>query len=284
MIIDSHCHAWPIWPYDPPVPDPGSRGCVEQLLWEMDQNGIDEAILVCARIRDNADNNDYGAAAVARHPQRLHQFADFDCSWTPEYHTPDAADRLRALADRAPIKGITHYLKPDNDGWLTSAEGMATFAVAAQRGLIVSLAAPVVWQPDIRRLAQAFPGLPIICHHLAGIRTATVPADQALRMVLEGAGLANLLVKVSGFYYGARHPWDYPNTEAQGTVRALYEALGPQRLCWGSDYPVVRRHMTYRQSLEKVRTHCAFIAGADMDWVLGGTMATLLRTGRPVGV
>ena len=26
MIIDSHCHAWARWPYDPPVPDPESKG------------------------------------------------------------------------------------------------------------------------------------------------------------------------------------------------------------------------------------------------------------------
>ena len=37
MVIDSHTHAWKYWPYQPPVPDPESRGRVEQLLWEMDR-------------------------------------------------------------------------------------------------------------------------------------------------------------------------------------------------------------------------------------------------------
>ena len=36
MIIDSHTHAWPRWPYQPPVPDDESRGKIEQLLHEMD--------------------------------------------------------------------------------------------------------------------------------------------------------------------------------------------------------------------------------------------------------
>src|SRR5215216_491670 len=40
MIVDSHCHAWRTWPYQPPVPGPTSRGTVEQLLWEMDQHGV----------------------------------------------------------------------------------------------------------------------------------------------------------------------------------------------------------------------------------------------------
>ena len=40
MIVDAHCHAWATWPYQPPVPDPESRGRIEQLLFEMDQNGV----------------------------------------------------------------------------------------------------------------------------------------------------------------------------------------------------------------------------------------------------
>ena len=59
MIIDCHTHAWRKWPYNPPVPDHNSRGQVEQLLWEMDRNKVAKAVLVCARIDHNPDNNDY---------------------------------------------------------------------------------------------------------------------------------------------------------------------------------------------------------------------------------
>jgi L-fuconolactonase len=282
MIIDSHCHAWPRWPYQPPVPDDASRGAVEQLLWEMDQNGVDRATLVCARIDRNPDNNDYIADAVARHRTRLHQFADADCRWSPEYHSAGAADRLRALADRLPIEGITHYVEPDNDGWFRSDEGLAFFRVAAERNLIVSLAAAPVWQDDIRAIARAFPTLPILCHHLAGIRSWKGGATEALSLVLPSARLLNIHVKISGFYYGSDRPWEYPHSEALWIVRALYEAFGPHRLCWGSDYPVVRRALTYRQAIEAFRTHCSFVSPADRDAILGGTLDALLRTRRPV--
>jgi len=93
MIIDSHSHAWPRWPYQPPVPDDESHGRVEQLLFEMDQNGVDQAVIICAQIQRNPDNNEYIAEQVKRHPSRLHQFPDVDCSWSPTYHAPGAADR-----------------------------------------------------------------------------------------------------------------------------------------------------------------------------------------------
>ena len=82
MIIDSHCHAWTRWPYQPPVPDDEQRGRVEQLLHEMDINGVDQAMIVCAQIDHNPANNDYIGQLVAKHPERLHQLADVDCSWS----------------------------------------------------------------------------------------------------------------------------------------------------------------------------------------------------------
>ena len=66
MIVDSHTHAWEFWPYDPPVPDHEQRGLAENLLWEMDRVGVDQSVLVCARIDHNPGNNDYVADVVQR--------------------------------------------------------------------------------------------------------------------------------------------------------------------------------------------------------------------------
>lgn len=118
MIVDSHCHAWRRWPYEPAVPDPDSRGRVEQLLYEMDFHGVDQAVLVCAQIGGNDDNVEYALEAAAQHPDRLHAFPDFDCEWSSDYHRPGAPDRLRALLERAPVRGVTHYVRAENDGWL----------------------------------------------------------------------------------------------------------------------------------------------------------------------
>ena len=96
MIIDSHCHAWEYWPYEPPVPDPESRGRIEQLINQRDINGVQQATIVSAQIEHNPNNNDYIADAVRRYPSRLYQYADVDCSWSDTYHTPGAASRMEA--------------------------------------------------------------------------------------------------------------------------------------------------------------------------------------------
>src|SRR5260370_8596735 len=116
MIVDAHCHAWRYWPYDPPVPDPHSRPAVEQLLFEMDQCGIAAAVLVAARIEHNPDNNDYVAYCVRRFPERLYQFADVDCMWTPTYHRPGAAERLAEPLRTYNLRRFPPYGDDADDG------------------------------------------------------------------------------------------------------------------------------------------------------------------------
>lgn len=281
MIVDSHCHAWLHWPYRPEVPDPESRGTVEQLLFEMDQNGVDQAAIVCAGIDFNPDNNGYVAEQVRCHPDRLYQIADVDCSWSPNYHQTGAAGRLCAAAARLPLVGFTHYLKPEDDGaWLCSDEGLAFFGAAAELGLLASLACFPHQQLAVRRVAERLPELPILLHHL-GLAKAKEP-DQ-LADVLACARHPNIHLKLSGFYYGtAGGRWDFPHRDTIEQVRALYGRFGPGHLCWGSDYPVCRAFISYRQALESFRTHCDFVPESEHALILGGNFRRLLRSVRPI--
>jgi L-fuconolactonase len=282
VIVDSHCHAWRHWPYQPPVPDPTSRGTVEQLLFEMDRNGVDRAVVVCARIDHNPDNNDYVAACARRFPDRLYQFADVDCPWAETYQQPGAANRLAAAVRDYGLRGFTHYVAAVDDGaWYLSDEGSAFLRTAAELNQIASFAIPARLQPVLRRLAERFPTVPFLCHHMAGARVADGPDSPALRDILASAALPNVHVKLSGFHYVGPVAWEYPYPECRPIVRALYEQFGPERLHWGSDYPVVRRAMTYQQALEAVRTHCDFIPPRDLERILGAGLHDLLERHGP---
>jgi L-fuconolactonase len=276
-IIDSHCHAWTYWPYSPPVPDPRTCARVEQLVFAMDDCGVDKALIVCARIKHNPRNNDYVAAEVARRPERLYQAADLDCEWTATYHRPGAAQRLRAMAARWPLKAFTHYLRKEEDGsWLYSPEGLEVFRAARELGLLASLACYPHQQAAVRKAAERSPEVPFLVHHLGLVHQGSRSSEDNLQDVLESARIPNIYIKVSGFGYPAEHAWEYPYPAARETLRMEYEHFGPRRLCWGSDYPVVRYYMTYRQSLEVLRRHCEFIPAGEMDWVTGGNLAGLL--------
>jgi L-fuconolactonase len=276
VIVDAHVHAWARWPYGS-APDATTRGGIDLLVHEMTAAGVDSAVVVSAGITDNGDNNDYVARAVATHPERLHQFVDFDSRWSETYHRPGSERRLAELCDKYRPLGVSHYLAPDNDGWLGSDDARETFATADRRGLIVGLAARTSWFDDVCAIARTVPSTPILLNHLALVMQDPHPLDAAHDVVRRGAGQPNLVVKVSGYYYGSDRPWDYPYPDRLEIVRAFYETWGPRRMVWASDYPASAAHLTYRQSLEVVREHAVFIDPADLALVLGATMAALAR-------
>ena len=280
-VLDSHCHAWRVWPYAPLVPDELHRGTIDQLIYEMDLHGVAEALVVCARIDNNFDNVDYVAFARDRYTTRLRLVADLDCTWSSTHHVPGSAERLVELDDRYDLEGFTHYVHRDNDGWLRSEEAERVFEVAARRGLLVSLAASTAWQADLREIASRYPSVPVLCHHLGGIRTDAGLGPEALAPLLESAAVPNIYVKVSGFHYAATLPWDYPWPAVVRAFRLLYDEFGAGRLCWASDFPASTRYTTYRQTVEVVRTHCDFLSAADLNAIFGGTLQSIFARPRP---
>ena len=197
----------------------------------------------------------------------------------PATRASSRAARLRALAEQYSITGVSHYLGPENDGWLVSPEGTAFFAEAARLGLIVALAANPARQADVRTVARAFPELPLVLHHLGLVLLWQDGVDDGLQRVLPTGDLPNLKVKVTGFFYGTDRPWEYPLPKAVEVVHRFYDAWGPERAALGLREPEFRGHLSYRQSLELVRTHCSFIPTAEMDMVLGENLDALLRVG-----
>ena len=70
---------------------------------------------------------------------------------------------------------------------------------------------------------------------------------------------------------------DYSLEEAKKLIKQQYEELGAHKLCWGSDMPNVERNCTYRQCLTHLTKHCDFIKQADMELILGGNIARIMK-------
>jgi L-fuconolactonase len=277
-ILDCHCHAWRRWPYAPLVPDEDGRGTVEQLIYEMDVHGVELATVVCAAIENNPNNLDYVEFACERYPDRLLMVADHDCQWSETYHRPGSAERLRALADRYRLVGFTHYVLEENDGWLRSEDADAVFKFAAERRLIVNLAAHPAWHADLREIAARHPTVTVLCHTVGGIRAQDGLGAPGFAEVLASADVPNIHIKLAGLHYCTDRGWNHPWPDVLAAIERIYESFGPSRLYWGSDFPASKRFTTYRQSLEAIRSHCAFLSEDDLRLILGENLRRLLVT------
>jgi L-fuconolactonase len=276
-IIDAHAHVFNRWPFSPEAPSADARGQVERLIHEMDENQVAQALVICALGPRSSDNNHYAAACGRRFRGRLLIFPSVDPYGSPTYHAPGAAGRLVSAAAEHEAQGILHVVGPDYT-WLASAEGLSFLAEAERLQLMVSLPLTPAGLPTLATVARQVEGVTFLCHHLGGARVLRNHGSEALLTPLMAvAQIPNVWHKISGFHHISPTPWDFPHRDLLWIVRLLYDLVGPRKLCWGSDFPVVESAMTYRQSLEIIRRYCTFIPAADLPWILGGNLDCALN-------
>lgn len=281
MIVDSHCHAFKMWP-DGPVPYPETRGDFSQLVFELDTAGVDRAVILAGG-EERWANSDYVNEVIGSASERFYLFPDIDCYWSTTYHVPGAAERLRSTLLKFHPRGFTHYLRDDDDGtWLISAEAREFFEIAEEMRQIVSIhVRPHQLQP-LRQLARSFSSTRFLIHHLGfPLYPGTTP-NLVVRELLECAEIENLHLKISGFDIGSARPWDYPYNEVVEIATSLIEAFGGARAHWGSNFPMCTPAMTYRQSLEGIREHVRWKSDRERDQVLGDSFFALLNYGAHV--
>src|SRR5258708_32906956 len=112
-VVDSHCHASTAW-YEP----------IETLLFEMERNGVDAAILIQIL---GQTNNTYQEECMRRYPGRFASVVIVDTE------QPDATLRLRELAGRG-ASGVRLRATTRSPG----DDPLAIWRTAAELGLAVS--------------------------------------------------------------------------------------------------------------------------------------------------
>ena len=240
VIVDSHCHVSLSW-YEP----------VESLLDQMDRNEVEQAVLI--QILGQA-NNDYQFDCVRRFPGR---FASVVCVDTD---LSDAPRTLERLVDQG-ISGIrlrADARSPGDDPiaiWRTAARLKVSISCPGRSSDFAS--------PEFAQIIQAVPELPIVIEHLGSLNLPGSPDSPPLetsRRVFDLARFPNTYIKIHGLGEFCRRampvaepfPFERPTPPL---LDMAYEAFGPQRMMWGSDYPPVSGREGYRNALRLPMEH-----------------------------
>ncbi len=187
-----------------------------------------------------------------------------------------ARRRLDELAGRAKLRGIRHLIHQEADPhWLLRAEVQSALALLEERGLLLEL--PAVFPDhlsDVPELARRYPALTLVIDHLAKPPLARAELT-AWRAELEAAAARpNVVAKVSGLNtMVVRRDWDADDLEP--AVSVAFDAFGPERLLFGSDWPVALLNGTYERVVHETVEAVRRVAGAQADLVLAGNAVRL---------
>ncbi len=165
---------------------------------------------------------------------------------------PSSVKRATFLAQQPKFKGLRPMLQGLNDDeWILQPAVQPALAAMADLGLRFDALIFPRHLKVIDRLAKAFPGLRIVIDHCAKPPIAANDS-QATNAWRDGIAIvaqnANIFCKLSGVITEASDGQTIDDTAPYADH--VLDSFGPERLMWGSDWPVVNLRTTYATWLD----------------------------------
>jgi predicted TIM-barrel fold metal-dependent hydrolase len=253
------------------------EGTAEQLLGEMDAAGVDRTVLI-----------DMGGTRIEYHGYVTHCVRTWPDRFTAtglvDVNDPDPPARLKELVEATGIEGIR--LGDLGDPGAENPEDLKTyplFQCADELGININIYTRDAQIAGVEMLAEAFPGVNISLDHLGVMPTTPLVVDRWGRprfddeplppatypRVLDLARFPNVYIKVSGEYAFSKLPWPYQDMKPM--VEQIYQAYGPERMMWCTDFPWILEEPGYQRLVDLLDYHLPSISKEEKDQIKGGT-------------
>lgn len=273
MIVDTHVHVWevpPKYPVGPTAPGwksyPDEAGTAEELLAEMDANGVDRTVLV--QTSWSTWDNGYIADSVARFPDRFVGHGLIDPL------DPKNAEQVRYWMGERGLVGFRFHpmYYPDEKVLLRPENGPMWEEIAA-REAVVQFHLRAAFADQVADLARRLPHVKLILDHMGYPNVEEDPA--AFQPIVDLGRFGNVYLKLSDVHGRSQEP--YPYADVHPFIRRLLNAFGAERTVWGTGYPGHHRGRhnwpTLAEELRLIREGLPFLTDAERERILGGTAA-----------
>jgi predicted TIM-barrel fold metal-dependent hydrolase len=273
MIIDAHLHVWSDdyehYPFADGRTD-AAPGSTELLIETMDAAGVDRAVIV-QPIYYLYDNS-YVADSLKRYPGK------FDALGLLDRHAPDLVEQFEKLVVEDGFSGLRMHLgRPDDPAEWAAPDQDPIWRKAEELGASFLSFGPAEKLPAVEPIIARFPGVKVVLDHIGGAPTDEEEPAPLLANVLKMAQYPNVYVKFTP--QGHKSKEEYPFRDTFPAFRKIYDAFGPQRLMWGTDFPHVMRGIGYVPALDIFREHMDFLTAEDKEWLFGKTALSVWKFG-----
>lgn len=241
MIVDAHHHLWRVaegysWLDDPALAPIRRDFGFDDLRDAVRGTGVERTVLVEAGRCDAAEVTEFLAAAEAC------ALIAGVVGWA-DLTDPGLADALARYRDEPGgrwLVGIRHQVQGETDpDYLARADVQRGLSTVAKSGLAYDLVVRVDQLPTAATAALAVPELRFVLDHLGKPRIRDGAAGLAQwRAAMTGLAAApNVSAKLSGLVTEA--DWaQWTVADLRPFVLTALELFGPERLMFGSDWPV----------------------------------------------
>ncbi|ETX04625.1 MAG: hypothetical protein ETSY2_27775 [Candidatus Entotheonella gemina] len=266
LIVDAQVHIWEQGLPGNPAHRQITRFSQDDLLQEMDEAGVDAAVIHPPGWDPNS--NALAVEAARQHPNRLSILGNFPLD------RPESRDLIDTWQQQPGMLGLRFtFLQPPQRTWPTDGTMDWLWPAAERAGIPVALAA-AHFIPVVGQVAERYTGLKLIVDHLgraSGTKDAT--AFENLSELLALAKYPNVAIKATGAPSYSSEPYPYRNLHPY--LRQIYDAFGPERMFWGTD--ITRMPCSWKQCITMFTEELPWLSDADREWIMGRALCTWLN-------
>jgi L-fuconolactonase len=186
---------------------------------------------------------------------------------------------LKALAARPLVKGVRHLIQGETDpGFCLSASFVEGVRECGRLGLSFDICVRHAQLASVSELVRRCPGTSFILDHAGKPDLRANLLDSWRSNIRELSSLPNVVCKVSGLVTEA----GTASRELERfvpIVGQLLEAFGPQRLLFGSDWPVVKLAVPYPLWLGMAKKLLAHLSASEQALIFNANAARVYRLG-----
>jgi L-fuconolactonase len=197
-----------------------------------------------------------------------------------DLEAPDAPARVRRAAARAKLVGLRPMIQdiPD-DGWMLRAALEPALRAIAETGVVFDALVRPRHLPALAELIARHPALRVVIDHAAKPDIARWrPGDAAFRdwsTRMTGLAARGLACKLSGLVTEARPDWQLDDLRPY--VEVVVDAFGPDRVIWGSDWPVLELAGGYARWRQATNELLGRLSEGSRAAILGGNATRVYR-------
>jgi L-fuconolactonase len=271
MIVDAHHHFWDpsraVYPWMTPDLAPIARPFApHDLVPLMAASGVGQTVLVQTRASIDETREFLALAADSTFVRGVVGWVDLT-----DPAVGEMIDALRAGVGGDRLKAIRHQVhdEPDPD-WLLRADVQRGLRAVAAAGLAYDLLVRPRELPAAIDTVRANPDLGFVLDHIAKPPIGSGTLEPWAGLVAGIAALDNVTCKLSGMVTEADlERWQPADLEP--FVTHVLEVFGPNRLLFGSDWPVCLLAASYERVVETAQALTATLSQAERELVFAAT-------------
>jgi predicted TIM-barrel fold metal-dependent hydrolase len=239
----------------------------DELLREMNAAGVSRAVLVPPYW--DAERDDVVLAAVRAHPDR------FAAMGRPDTETPVPPVPIATWCGQPGVLGLRcSFIRPRQIATLMEGRMDWLWRDAERAGVPVMILTAHSLMHVIDRIAGRHPALRLaMCHLGLTSHEYDEVAFRDLDQLLALAKRPNVSVNASALPVYTRDR--YPYHRLHPYLRRVYDAFGPRRMFWGTDYS--RLPCSYHEAVTMFTEEIPWLSIEDKEWIMGRGLCEWLR-------